>query len=47
MVSGVNLFNLKGKVEILINRKRKYFKLIFDKNQEFQLIEGVLELIKD
>tara|TARA_Y100000385_G_C12953739_1_gene576639 strand:- start:32 stop:709 length:678 start_codon:yes stop_codon:yes gene_type:complete len=42
-----DLFNLKGKVELLINRKRKYFKLLFDKNHEFQLIEGVLELIKD
>ena len=42
-----DLFNLKGKAELLINRKRKYFKLLFDKNQEFQLIEGVLELIKD
>ena len=42
-----NLFNLNYKVELLVNRKRKYFELLFDEDDELSLIEGVLDLIKD
>ena len=42
-----NLFNLNYKAELLVNRKRKHFELLFDEDDELNLIEGVLDLIKD
>ena len=42
-----NLFNLNYKAELLVNRKRKHFELLFDEDDELSLIEGVLDLIKD
>jgi HAD superfamily hydrolase (TIGR01509 family) len=42
-----NLFNLNHKAELLVNRKRKHFELLFDEDDELNLIEGVLDLIKD
>jgi len=42
-----NLFNLNYKAELLVNRKRRHFELLFDEDDELNLIEGVLDLIKD
>ena len=41
------LFKLDFEASDLVNRKRKHFNLLFDEDQEFQLIEGVKDLIED
>ena len=41
------LFNLNEVPEELVAIKRKHFKYLFDNDDSFQLIDGVLELIKD
>lgn len=40
-------FKLDIEASVLVNRKRKHFYRLFDEDQEFQLITGVLDLIKD
>jgi len=42
-----SLFNLKETPQTLVNLKREYFKSLFQNDGELDLIEGVLELIKD
>lgn len=43
----INNFNLKESVEEISARKRKYFKDYFDHDSEFDLLPGVLDLIKN
>ena len=40
-------FNLSEKPETLMALKRKHFKYLFDNDNSFKLIDGVLDLIKD
>ncbi|WP_242206105.1 HAD family hydrolase [Aestuariivivens insulae] len=40
-------FNLTEKPETLVALKRKHFKYLFDNDDSFKLIDGVLDLIKD
>lgn len=40
-------FKLSQSPETLVALKRKHFKYLFDNDDSFQLIDGVLELIKD
>lgn len=40
-------FDLKESPETLVSIKRKHFKHLFDHDTDFQLIDGVLDLIKD
>lgn len=40
-------FDLKESPETLMALKRKHFKYLFDNDDSFQLIDGVLELIQD
>ena len=40
-------FNLSESPETLVAIKRKHFKYLFDNDDSFQLIDGVLNLIKD
>ncbi len=42
-----NEFNLNESPETLVAIKRKHFKYLFDNDDSFQLINGVLDLIKD
>ena len=42
-----DIFNLKEKPETLVAIKRKHYEYIFDNDKEFDLIDGVLDLIKD
>ncbi|WP_308992237.1 HAD-IA family hydrolase [Mariniflexile litorale] len=41
------LFSLKETPEYLVSLKRKHFDAVFNNNVDFDLIEGVLNLIKD
>ena len=40
-------FNLTEKPEMLMQLKRKHFKYIFENDQSLQLIDGVLDIIKE
>ncbi|WP_242086394.1 HAD family hydrolase [Aestuariivivens sediminis] len=40
-------FNLKALPETLVALKRKHYRYLFDNDQSFTLIDGVLDLIKD
>ncbi|MBU3821560.1 HAD-IA family hydrolase [Flavobacteriaceae bacterium XHP0103] len=40
-------FNLKESPEFLVETKRKHFNYLFDNDKTFDLMEGVLDLIKD
>lgn len=40
-------FNLKETPETLVSIKRKHYEYIFDNDKEFDLIDGVLNIIKD
>lgn len=42
-----DLYNLELPPETLVDLKRKHFDLIFENDTKFDLIEGVLDLIKD
>ena len=42
-----NHFHLKENPETLVALKRKYYHYLFDNDERFQLIDGVLDLIKD
>lgn len=42
-----NTFNLKESPEFLVETKRKHFNYLFDNDINFDLIDGVLDLIKD
>ncbi|WP_242121359.1 HAD family hydrolase [Aestuariivivens sediminicola] len=42
-----NHFHLKENPETLVALKRKYYNYLFDNDERFQLIDGVLDLIKD
>ena len=42
-----DIFNLKESPETLVAIKRKHFNYLFDNDTTFDLIEGVLDLIKD
>lgn len=41
------VFNLNESAEALVAIKRKHFKYLFDNDNSFKLIDGVLELIQD
>ena len=43
----VNHFNLDFAPEYLVKLKRQHFKYLFDNDTDLQLIDGVLDLIKD
>jgi HAD superfamily hydrolase (TIGR01509 family) len=40
-------FNLKHKIDVLINRKRDLFNEAFDKKEDLFLLDGVLDLIQE
>ena len=42
-----DIFNLKETPDYLVSLKRKHFEYIFNNDSNFDLIEGVLDLIKD
>ncbi|WP_445731382.1 HAD family hydrolase [Mariniflexile sp.] len=42
-----SIFDLKETPEYLVSLKRKHFDIIFNNDQNFDLIEGVLDVIKD
>lgn len=42
-----DIFNLEEKPETLVAIKRKHYEYIFDNDKEFDLIDGVLDLIKE
>ena len=42
-----DIFNLKENPEYLVSLKRKHFDDVFNNSADFDLIEGVLDLIKD
>ncbi|MDO7173238.1 HAD family hydrolase [Mariniflexile sp. AS56] len=42
-----DIFNLTETPEYLVSLKRKHFEFVFNNSPEFDLIEGVLDLIKD
>jgi HAD superfamily hydrolase (TIGR01509 family) len=42
-----DIFKLTEKPETLVSLKRKHFEYIFENDKSFNLIEGVLDLIKD
>jgi len=42
-----NTFNLKLTPETLINRKREHFNILFEQDQDFNLIDGVRQLIEE
>ena len=41
------IFNLNDDPNLLVQSKRKHFKVIFDNDTSFQMIDGALELIQD
>src|SRR5690606_3310223 len=41
------IFNLQESPETLVNLKRKHFNYIFENDTTFDLMEGVLDVIKD
>ena len=41
------IFNLNDAPNLLVQSKRKHFKVIFDNDTSFQMIDGALELIQD
>jgi len=43
----VEYFNLSETPELLVKLKRQHFKTLFDTDQDLQLVDGVLELIKN
>ncbi|WP_100614619.1 HAD family hydrolase [Confluentibacter citreus] len=42
-----DIYNLEASPETLVNLKRKHFDYIFENDTNFDLMEGVLDLIKD
>src|SRR5690606_11966084 len=42
-----DIYQLKAAPETLVNLKRKHFDFIFENDTKFDLMEGVLDLIKD
>ena len=41
-----DIFSLKFSAETLVENKRKHFRSLFENGLKFELIDGVLELIK-
>ena len=41
------IFNIYEDPNLLVQSKRKHFKVIFDNDTSFQMIDGALELIQD